>query len=583
MKHLLRAIGLLLVSASLLGQQTAPLSAEKPPEKCSLEGQVVKTGTGEPLKKAVVVLRRAEGRDEPQTAMTDSAGRFRLKDIEPGRYRLWAARAGSVRQEYGQPKPNRPGIILALAPGQQVKDIVFRMVPAAVIAGRVNDEDGEPLAGARVQALQYRYLDSGRELMTTRLANTNDRGDYRLFGLAPGRYYISATYSPATAVALAGGGSSFGEASGRSGSEEGYAPTYYPGTNEAARAVPVEVRAGQEATGIDFRLLPTRMVRIRGRVINMLSDRPRDVSVTLHAKDSGYRFFGPENTARVKESDGTFEFGGVAPGSYVVVGQWHDQENDRSYQAEVAVEVVSGDVEGVEVVIERGEDVPGALRVEGRGTAPASAPAEEPREPNPSQARARADFSDVQVGLRPAGEWMWRSNQGRVKPDGSFVVGNISKGEYKLNVTGLPPDAYVKSARLGGEDVLENGLTVGGGPLPGAFEVVVSATGGRIEGVVQKDGLPFSGASVALVPEARRRQRTDLFKSTTTDQYGRFTLRGIAPGEYKLFAWEELEPGAYRDAEFLRPFEDKGKTVRVEEGGRLTVELELIPAEEPRR
>ncbi len=121
-------------------------------------------------------------------------------------------------------------------------------------------------------------------------------------------------------------------------------------------------------------------------------------------------------------------------------------------------------------------------------------------------------------------------------------------------------------------------------PPSGPLEITISATGGRIDGVVlteEQEG--FGGASVVLVPEERRRDQRRFYKSATTDQNGRFTLRGIPPGDYKLFAWEEIERGAYQDPAFLRPYEEQGELVEVEEGSRLSVQLHLIPAGGPPR
>ena len=160
---------------------------------------------------------------------------------------------------------------------------------------------------------------------------------------------------------------------------------------------------------------------------------------------------------------------------------------------------------------------------------------------------------------------------------GPFTLRNVSQGEYWVGVAGAPPDYYLKAARLGGEDLLENGLEIAGGRLPGPLELTLSPNGARVEGVVLTEvNQPFGGAQVTLVPEKRRRDRLEFYKSTTTDQYGRFTLRGIPPGEYKLFAWEEIERGAQRDPKFLKPHEGRGQEVRLREGEQSAVELKLI-------
>ena len=169
---------------------------------------------------------------------------------------------------------------------------------------------------------------------------------------------------------------------------------------------------------------------------------------------------------------------------------------------------------------------------------------------------------------------------GSVKADGTFVLQNVAEGNYDVAVFGFPDGYYVKSVRAGTDEMLDVGLNVARGKAIPALDVVLSGAGGRVEGLVtNEDALPISGALVVLIPE--RRTQTNLYKTTTTDQYGRFSVKGIRPGEYKLFAWEDIEPGIYHDAEFLKPLESRGRAVRIEESSGHAVELKLIPATPP--
>jgi len=169
-----------------------------------------------------------------------------------------------------------------------------------------------------------------------------------------------------------------------------------------------------------------------------------------------------------------------------------------------------------------------------------------------------------------------------MRPDGSFRIHNVVPGDYRLSFLPLPDDFFVKSARQGNVDVLEKGLSVSG--AAGSLELVMSANGARIEGTVVDDQKnPVSGATVALVPEPQLRERSDLFKSANTDQYGAFLFRGVAPGDYKLFAWESVEADSYRDPAFLDPYEKQGLAVSVHEKSREQVQLALIPASPPSR
>jgi hypothetical protein len=115
---------------------------------------------------------------------------------------------------------------------------------------------------------------------------------------------------------------------------------------------------------------------------------------------------------------------------------------------------------------------------------------------------------------------------------------------------------------------------------PGMLDILLSPKGAQMDGVVaDSDGKPLEGVTVALVPETDRRDVPHLYRNTTTDQTGRFSLRGLTPGEYRIFAWEQVEPGAYLDPDFLQPFESKGERVSLTEGARESKQLKPIPVQ----
>jgi hypothetical protein len=165
-----------------------------------------------------------------------------------------------------------------------------------------------------------------------------------------------------------------------------------------------------------------------------------------------------------------------------------------------------------------------------------------------------------------------------VKPNGSFLLKNVFDDDYELYVDGLPANDFLKSARLGGLDVLAAGVTIDSKQTPGLLDILISPNGARIDGVVSKDQKPFQGASVTLVPDPPHRSEKRLFVLTTTDQLGHFSFQGVPPGDYKVFAWESLDTGAYRSAEFLQPFENQGESVHISEGSSVSVQVDLIPA-----
>jgi hypothetical protein len=166
-----------------------------------------------------------------------------------------------------------------------------------------------------------------------------------------------------------------------------------------------------------------------------------------------------------------------------------------------------------------------------------------------------------------------------VKPDGSFSLENFTLDSYDVNVSGLPAGYYLKSGRLGNQDVLESGLTIAGGTAK--LDLVVSPSGGQVEGVVSDaKQQPAKAATVVLIPEARRQSRLALFQTTSTDQNGHYSIQGIAPGDYTIYAFEDLPPGAFQDPEFMKPFEKSAQSLTVQEGGRESKQLQQIQADD---
>ena len=141
---------------------------------------------------------------------------------------------------------------------------------------------------------------------------------------------------------------------------------------------------------------------------------------------------------------------------------------------------------------------------------------------------------------------------------------------------GMSKDSYIKDVRYGDATAIKDDFTVTRGE-PSTLEIIVSSRGARVQGTVRDaDGLPLAGVSVVLVPELSRRENYQLYKMQSTDQYGNFDLRGLAPGDYKLFSWEEIEPDSWQDPEFLKPFEDKGQRINLHDDDRNTVKITAI-------
>jgi carboxypeptidase family protein len=522
--------------------QPAPPASQKAAEMCTLNGRVVGAIKGEGVRKATLILFQS---DKPAgqrySTITGSGGSFAMQDFEPGKYQLTVMKGGYARMQYGARSPGHPGTTLSFDPGQQMRDLVIRLMPQAVITGRVLDEDGEPVAQASLQLFRYAYSRGKRQRQVSDYALTNDLGEYRLFDLAPGRYFLSAIPIPE-------------EAQGRSAAGQNYAPTYYPGTTDPAGAGLLDLRPGMQLRGIDIPLMRTKTARLRGRTILPAKGQPnQQTNVMLVPRDQSRSFFsqgGPNIDAQ-----GTFEFRLVTPGSYFLIAQW--LQGEKLFSAQQAIDVRENDIENIVLELSPPTELKGNLRVEGRRL---------------------ENVADLQIMLEPAASGFLGWLSGRVHNDGSFTVDHVAPSQYQLSVQGAPEDCYVKSARLRDKDIMESGIDTSRGAA-GTLEVVLTV-GGQVEGVVlNAEEQPATGAAVVLVPDSARRSQSRLYKETTTDQYGRYNIKGIAPGEYKLFAWDDLENGAYEDPEFLKSFEALGENVAIRDGCHESKQLKVIVSE----
>ena len=562
----MRLLVLVLFAASLtfeaaptFGQEAPAQEAPAPapdartnPAKCTVAGTVLRKGSDEPIHFARVTLTSTADEGNKLHAVTGVDGKFAIKDVPPGEYQLTAVRNGYVDESYGARHLLDPGVPFTVSAAKPPDNLLFRLTPASVITGHVRDENGEPLVGAHVTALVTRFSDGKRALVPVGQAPVNDLGEYRIFGLPPGKYLLSAGFNGFNSRAFVMG-SGFVDAQGNYEEREGLVTTYYPGTTDPSQAAAVNVDAGAEARSVDFSIQPTGTFHVRGHLLGIPKDATFSGTVLLRSANGRLATVLPEKQGTIGDKDGSFDIGEVASGSYEIVAVQLTGENPR--MAHRPVEVNGADVDGIDLTFQPTATIQGHLRWEDK-----PAVAEEP-------IQVMLELEETVLGGEPL--------MAPVQPDGSFELKYVATDAYGVNISGTTPDAYLKSAYYGSTNAINEFHPAAGSDA--TLELVVSARGAHIQGtVMNSDSLPVAGVWVALIPEEASGKLRRLFQSTRTGANGKFEFRGLAPGTYSLYSWDNVEEHEWDDPEFLKPFKTKSASVTVAEGENKSLDLTLI-------
>src|ERR1051326_857580 len=329
-------------------QPIAQTAEEKAKQQATIEGQVLNQVTGEHVRKANLT-RKPEIGGTNLKAISDNEGKFSIENIDAGRYTLAAERQGFVNQNYGARRPIGPGTPLDLKASQVMKGLVLKMIPHGVIAGRVLDDEGEPVSGVAMQVLQYRYVLGKKRLIgvVNTLVLTNDLGEFRAPNLSPGRYYVATT--PQKIADIQSGI----ERSTTKGQTEGLIATYYPSAADPASASPVEVGPGAEVRGIDLRLRKARVFRISGKVVSAATGMAVSPSmIMVFRREAGAMSTMPASMYSVRGDKGEFELRNIAPGPYSMLAM---SANPADLMLQMTtIDVTDQDIEGMVVALGAG-------------------------------------------------------------------------------------------------------------------------------------------------------------------------------------------------------------------------------------
>jgi protocatechuate 3,4-dioxygenase beta subunit len=529
-----------------------------------ITGRVLAADNGRPVKRARVFINAAElpgGRG----VLTDDQGVFDLAELPAGRYTVTVSKSGFVSLSYGQRRPLQAGTPLQLLDGQLLKGVDFGLPRGSAIAGRVLDEDGDAMPGVNVRVMRYQYLQGERRLTPAGAAQTDDKGQYRVWGLMPGEYYVSAVARnfnmgggrggpggrggaggpggfgppgrggvPPDVAALGGRAAFFGGGQPDDADQLAYAPTYFPGVGSVDEAKPVTVGLGAEVLDINFSMQLVRAAHIAGHVTSADGTPTTSGNVNLVAESSGRPGQIGVNYGGRIQWDGAFSITNVPPGRYVLRARGDD--DDPPQFASQPISVNGQDVDDVTVVLSPGGTISGTVTF-----VPGGSPS-----PDITQVRITAPSTD-QTAFGPQGN-------ARVDKEGRFTLGGVSAGSHLIRPGGNMRGWALKSVTINGRDVTDAPLTLRSGEGVANVQIVFTDKLTEISGTIaDANGAPIPDYTVLAFPtdSSMWRPQARQIMTARPDQTGKYRIRGLPPGEYYLVTVDPAEQGEWFEPAYL--------------------------------
>ena len=532
---------------------------EAPPKGTAvLRGQVMASGTGSPVRRAQVRAMSMEGRGGGVTS-TDAEGRFEIKELPAGRFNVTATKGGFVQGQFGQRRPGEPGTPIDLSDGQTAEKVNFVLSRGSVISGRIVDDGGEPVSGTMVAAMRYQFMAGARRLMPANgeggTDRTDDQGSFRLFGLPPGDYYVSANARNGMVM----------QAELNNTEADGFAPTYYPGTPNISDAARVTLKAAQEMSGANFALIVARMSRIRGRALNSRGEPVARAMLMLMPADPVAGIMFSTNGNAMVAPDGSFQFSNVAPGRYNINVRPMGMNGANDEFAVMPITVGNEDIDNVLLTTALGAVARGTI-VTDDGSVPSF----------------RAD--SVQIFPQPVEMTMNMIGSGPPKVNEDFTFELTSLFDRRLiraSVGQGGPTAgwYFKAVLFDGNDITDSGMEFTPGRTYEGLQVVFSQKTTDLSGLVADDrNRPVLDASVVIFPADREKwtYASRYLRTLRPDTNGRYTVKSLPPlDDYLIIAVQNLEQGQGSDPEFLIRAKEEAKAFSLNEGETKAFDIKL--------
>lgn len=503
-----------------------------------LTGIVRDAETGTVMRRAMVRA-TSLSRRETRTALTGSDGRFEIPDVEVGRYSISGSKGGYVTSQYGQKRPFAQGTPVDVKAGDTI-DIVLPLTPGASIEGVVLDEFGEPVADAVMMTLRTQYAGGRRRLAPTgRVLTTNDRGEFRLFGLPAGSYVLSA--SPIANQNEASPGTI------------GFAPSYFPGTTDPGSAETIGLAAGERRVGANLILAMVKTASVVG-VASDANGAPMTGGAVVAVSWVGGLPLVAGST-QIKQ-DGAFALDGLPPGRFTLAATSNAKPAPGTpVDVGVAeVNTANGSVTGVLVTVPRLSRISGAIRMF------------DDRPPTPIQVRLRSldpsELLDSNAAIL------------QVKPDGTFD-GSVRAGRFMVDIPESANSLYLQRVMQNGSDVSDGIVVIEGEPLEG-LQLVVTDQPAVVSGELADPKASRDYAAVVFAKDPDRRgYRSRFIAAVKSNAAGQFEIKGLPQGDYLAVAVDYLEAGEERDGALLEAWSYQAQPVTVTTGKPASVKLTL--------
>lgn len=496
-----------------------------------------------------------EGRGGGVTS-TDNEGRYEIKDLPAGRYMVMVMKGGFVSGQFGQRRPGDPGTPIDLADGQTADKVSVILSRGSVITGRIVDDGGEPVSGTQVSALRFQFVSGSRRLVPAASEGSSDRtddqGGFRLYGLPPGDYYVSATNRGGMMMVMPGMNNT---------EAEGFAPTYFPGTTSIGEATRVAVKAGQEATA-SFAMIVARMARVRGRAINSSGQPAGNAMLMLTPADPTMQMTFMNVSNAMIAGDGTFQFTNVPPGRYNLQLRPNGMPTATSEIAMMPVTVGNEDIENLTVV-----------------TAPAAIARGMVMTDDSSNAPFRPDQVSLFAGPAEPTTMFVSPGQNRINDDYTFELTGLFDRRIIRGSAGGPDSWYIKAVLYDGVDITDTGMEFSPGRVYEGLQVVFTQKRTDLSGLLTDDrGNPVVDATVIIFPADQQKwsYSSRFVRTIRPDTNGKYNVRGMPPlDDYLIVAVQNLESGQGSDPEFLVRAREEAKSLTLNEGETKAVDLKL--------